>query len=231
MLRSLLLPAMLAAIGVAAAPPKAEEAPKDETPGKGGWALKEKNDVPAPFHPYYVAGPHIARLIKENKDKNAKITGRFHSPVSHHGLDPMLLLFVREVNATEPLKDFIRRLDTVVEKNPNVRLGAAVVFISDKIEDVVFDDEARDEAARQLEDLAAELKLQRDDRRGVALCLDGKRDLEKWELGRGDATYVLVLLRDYKVVHAETISRDQLNAAKTDAVLQLLADKFGATRR
>jgi hypothetical protein len=224
----LLVPALLAAVALAADPPKAEELPKGDTPKKQGWALEPdgKHNVPGPFHPFYVAGPHLTRLLKENKDNKVKINGRFHCPVSHHGLDPMVLLFVREVNVTDALKDFLRRLDTVIEKNPNARIGAAVVFISDKIEDVVTNDDERDEQAKQLEDVAGELKLQH-----VAVCLDGKKDLEKWELGRGDATYVLVLLRNYTVVAAETITRDKLDAARTDAILRTVAEKFGAPRR
>jgi hypothetical protein len=250
MVRSvLLLPALLTA--AIAAGPGAEELPKGEKPKKEGWALQEGNNVPAPFHPYYVFGPHLARLEKEAKDARAKVTGgtagkggepdadkgprakiagRFHCPVSHHGLDPMLLLFVRETDVSDGLKDLLVRLDAVVKKNPNVRLGVAVVFISDKIEDVVTDDEIRDELADQLKKTASDLKWQDEERR-IAFCLDGKRDLEKWELGRGDATYVLVLLRNYAVVAAEAIKRDDLNAAKGDAILRELAEKFGATRK
>jgi hypothetical protein len=220
-----LLPALLAACAVAAdRPAKPDKNAAAPAAKKVGKALAVGNDVPAPFHPYYVSGPYLNRLRQEDKESK-KVVGRFHCPVSHHGLAPLVLLFVRDVTFSPPLKELLRRLDALVEKNPTARLGVVVVFISDDIKDVVTDDETRENLAGKLEDLAGELTLKH-----VALCLDGPADLEKWELDPQQA-YTLVLLRRYKIVATEGLARDGLTPQKVDAIVQEVAEKFGARRR
>ncbi len=206
--------------------PNARAASQAKTPAadKGGQALSVGNNIPPPFHPYYVSGPYLNRLREEEKDTK-KVFGRFHCPVSHHGLAPMVLLFVRDVRASPQLKELLRRLDAAVEKNPTSRLGVAVVFVSDEIKDLVMDDEVRENLAGKIEDLAGELKLNH-----VALCLAGPVDLEKYELNP-DMAYTLVLLNRYQIVGVELLPRDKLTTDRIDAILQQVAEKLGTRRR
>lgn len=229
-----------------------EDKPREDKPkgsketGKDakGWALAPGNDLPGPFHPFYVSGPWITKLrqeaavVKENK----KIGGRFHCPVSHHGNDPMVLLFIREVRFSDALKDLLKRLDTTAAKNPNVRLGVAAVFVSDELNSALAsdlskggkddelarkNDDLRDDLARRLEDLAIELKLEH-----VGVCLDAaKGDLQKWQIDRDDPAMVVVLTRDCAVVASEAVPRDALTPEKVDKLRQQVAEKFGAVRR
>jgi hypothetical protein len=203
---------MAVAVGVAADPPTPAK-DKDKPPAKEtkGRSLEPGKDLPGPFHPFNATGPR---------------KGNFHCLVSQHGLDPMLLLFVRELQFSDSLKDLLRRVDNAIAKNPDVRLACAVVFLSEDLPDTVQNDDKREELAQKLADLANDLKLKH-----VILCLDGKADLEKYDLDRQEAAFTLVLYRKLRILDSESIARDQLTPEKVDAILKLLADKVGAKRK
>jgi hypothetical protein len=186
--------------------------------------LAAGQDLPGPFHPYCVTGPYIARL--QQAQENEKVQGRFHCPISAHGLDPLVLLFAKNLRISDPFKDLLVRLDAAVEKNPRVRLAVTVVFVPGELTDVVTMDDKREELAEQLRSLAAALKL-----KNVSLCLDSKSDVERYDLDRQEAAYTLVLARRYVVLATEAIARDQLTAEKVDQVMKLVAEKLGASRQ
>jgi hypothetical protein len=213
---------LLAAVALFPALALAADAPGSAAPAKAGQLAPGK-DLPGPFHPFCVSGPYIAKL--QQASEKDRVQGRFHCPISAHGLDPMVLLFVQGLNFTEPLKDLLVRLDAAIEKNPNVRLGAAVVFLSNDLPDVVTMDDKRDELAEQLRSLASALKL-----KNVSLCLDSKSDLEKYGLDKEEA-YTIVLVRRYAVVTLEAIPRDSLTADKVAQVMAQVGQKLGATRQ
>ena len=182
----------LVSLAAAAAEPPAKE--KEKEKGESSPPAKETKtvpsltvgtDLPGPFHPFNINGPA--------KD-------RFHCVVSQQGLDPMVLVFVRDLQITEPLKDLLRRLDAACVKNPNVRLACAAVFLSDDLTRPVEMDDLREELASKLRDLADELKLKQ-----VVLCVDGLADVEKYDLDREKAAYTVVLFRKLKVVATESI--------------------------
>jgi hypothetical protein len=206
----------LISLAVAAAEPPAKDKDKEDTPApkkdpKAGPALAVGKNLPAPFHPFNVNG--------SGKDK-------FHCVVSAQGFDPMVLVFVRDLEFSDALKDLLRRLDNACVKNPRARLGCAVVFLTEELTDPVTMDDLREEMAQKLRDLAEELKLQK-----VVLCLDSKADVEKFDLERERAAYTVVLYNRLKIVATYSIQRDDLKAAKVDEVLKQAADKFGAVRK
>ena len=234
----LVVPLVLAAVALAdepaAAPPQKDRAPvatdKKSAPksepkaSRPGWALAAGKNLPGPIHAYYVSGPYMTRLRQENKDAK-KVFGRFHCPISHPGLEPIVLLFVRDLRVNDALKDLLHRLDSLVEKNPYSRISVGVVFISAEVKDVVTEDDLREDLATKLEDLAGELKISH-----IALCLDGPADVEKYELDP-EETYTLVLARRYAVLASETLPRDKLTPQKVAQIVDEVAKTFGAKHR
>lgn len=208
---SRLLLLLAATVLGAAADPPAKDKGKPPAPPVKVRALEPGKDLPGPFHPFNANGPR---------------KGNFHCLVSQYGLDPLVLLFVREVQFSDGLKDLLRRLDNAIDKNPTARLHCGVVFLSDDLTDVVLNDDKREELAQKLADLANDLKLKH-----VVLCLDGKADVEKYDLDREEAAYTLVLSRKLLILASESIARDKLTPEKTDAILQMLADKVGTRRK
>ncbi len=212
------LVALISLAGAAAEPPdQPKEKGKPPPPAKDAKAkpLVAGRDLPGPFHAFNVNGP--------GKD-------HFHCVVSQHGFDPMVLLFVRDLEVSDPLKDLLKRLDNACLKNPGVRLGCAVVFLSEDLQAPekggVENDDKREELAQKLRDLAGELKLEK-----VILCLDSAKDpdLENYVQDR-EAAYTVILYRKLKVVAIESILRDKLPNKVAD-ILKQTADKFGAVRK
>jgi hypothetical protein len=206
---------LLPALVLAADPPAAPKADKG----------KQSDDLPGPFHPFCVTGPYIAKLQEQTKDKE-KIDGRFHCPVCDHGFDPIVLLFIKDLTVSDPLKDLLVRLDAAVEKNPTVRLGVTAVFLTTELPNVLTDDDKREELAGKLRDLAGALKL-----KNVTLALDSKGDLEKYDVQRNEVAFTVILARGYHVVAREDIPRDLLTAEKVEQLLKQVAEKFGAKRK
>lgn len=67
------------------------------------------------FEPLNVTGPYA---------------GEQHCLVCEMGLNPVAMVFAREVN--EPLVALLSKLDKATEKNRDVQLGSFVVFLSEK---------------------------------------------------------------------------------------------------
>lgn len=67
------------------------------------------------FEPLNVTGP---------------FAGEQHCLVCEMGLNPVAMIFAREVN--EPLVKLLAKIDKATEKNRDVELGSFVVFLSDK---------------------------------------------------------------------------------------------------
>jgi hypothetical protein len=208
--------ALVTLAGLAADPPapdKDGKAPgqEDKAPGKGGKGpLAEGNNLPGPFHPFNVTGPR---------------KGNFHCLVSEYDLEPVVMIVARDLELSEPFKDLLKQLDNAIAKNPAVRLRSFVVFLSDSLPDVVQNDDKREELAGKLEDAAKGLGLKH-----VVLCLDSKSDLEKYALDESAAVTV-VLYHKLKVVAHESLSREDLTAAKVQEIMTKVADRLGAKRK
>src|SRR5262249_47678121 len=147
-----------------------------DEPEKGGKAsLKPGNNLPGPFYPYNVTGPH---------------KGHFHSFVSEHGLEPAVLVFHRGLAVSDAFRGLLKQLDAVLGKNARANLAGHVGFIAEDLPEVFGandkDDDRRDELAAKLDDLAKALMLKH-----VIVSLDSKADVEKYGLGDEAATVVL----------------------------------------
>jgi hypothetical protein len=197
------------ALAVAADPPPATKDAKSPTLAPG-------SDLPGPFHPYNVTGP----------DK-----GRYHCLVSEHGLDPLVIVFARNLEADDangPVMELLTQLDLLIEKNPKARLAAFAVSLSDALPEVVGaslqSDEQRKQTAGKLEALAGARSL-----KYVVLTLAGKEDVDKYPLDvKADVT--VVLADKYRVVKVYALKKDDLKG-KIDEVLAEVADKFGAKKK
>jgi hypothetical protein len=198
-------------------PDKKEAAPgkKDNVP------LKVGNNLPGPFHPYNVTGPH-----KQH----------FHCLVSEHGLEPMVMIFYKNVDFSNPLPDFLKRLDEAIDNNPNTRLGAFVVFLPDDLPDVLGsneknqetnskNDDARLELEKKIEQAGADMKLKH-----VVLCLDTKSDVAKYRLSEENLLTV-VLYKRLKTVAVHALSKSDFTDAAIAKIMADVAEKLVAKRK
>ncbi|HEY7155065.1 MAG TPA: hypothetical protein VH575_13970 [Gemmataceae bacterium] len=197
------------------APPASED--KEAPP-------KEKGDanLPGDFHPYNVTGP-------QHK-------GHFHSLISEHGLEPMVLIFHKNVDVGEPLANLLKKLDAAIEKNPNTRLSAFVVFLPADLPDISGsnnendgnndkNDDARLELEKKVEQAAADMKLKH-----VVLCLDNKADVEKFNL-RDDDLVTIILCNKLKAVERFALPQDEFTDAAIEKIMVAVANKLGAKRQ
>lgn len=172
-----------------------------------GEGLKVGADLPGPFHPYNITGPH---------------RGQFHSLVSDYDMDPVVVLFVHSFEATDTLKDLLKQLDERIDKNPAARLHAFVVFFSEEFPDVLTNNDKREEVAKKLEELANSLAF-----KNVLFCLGSPADVAKYALG--DAPATALLYNKYRVVAIHTLSEADAKAA-SDKVLADVAEKLKAKK-
>jgi hypothetical protein len=204
-MRRLLLSLPLLAL-VLAAPVAISQPPKDDREKKIG--LEVGKDLPGPFQPYNVTGERA---------------GRFHCLVTQASLDPLVIIFVRDLDYTDSLKALEEALDNRISKNLNVRLNSFTVFLSDDLPKVVEEDDKRDKIAEELRTKAKDLK-------NVVFCLDSKSDLEQYSLD-DNVWATVVLVKRYKVVALHKLSKDKLNAAMVDEIMGEVAEQLGATRK
>ncbi len=161
-----------------------------------------KDDIPGPFHPFDVTGDHA---------------GRFHSPVSEHGLNPTVLIFVRGTEPSPAVLALLQKLDALVVKYPDLRPGVVAVFLSDDITDLLAEDDKREAAVTALKGKVGDLKH-------VEVGLDVLADVKDgYKLN--DKAEVTVLY--YNKFHVE-IARAFSKGAFDDKAVQPLADEIGA---
>ncbi len=82
-------------------------------------AKPEKADsaIATPFHAWMVTGKHA---------------GRYHCPVCDHGLNPVVLVFIREIEgADKPVFNLLKKLDDLAAQHADVKLGVCAVFLND----------------------------------------------------------------------------------------------------
>ncbi len=141
----------------------------------------------------------------------------------------MVMIFHKDVDFSDPLANLLKKLDTAIEKNPNVRLGAFVVFLPEELKDVVGrdneSDDARNELDKKVADKGADLKLKQ-----VVLCLDSKADVEKYHLG-DDNLVTVVLFNKYKTVAVFALPKSEFTDAAVEKIMAAVADTLGAKRQ
>jgi hypothetical protein len=214
--------AFLAAMALSAAADDPPAKKEDKSSKKDDTPLKAGNNLPGPFHPYNVTGPHKQR---------------FHCPISDHGLRPMVLIFYKNVDFSEPLPKLLKRLDTAIDKNAETRLGAYAVFVPDDMPDVLGssndkdqdanskNDDARLEWEKKIEQSGADMKLQH-----VVLCLDTKADVKKYELS-DENLITVVLCSKLKIASVYALPKSDFTDAAIDKIMADVADKLGAKRK
>ena len=231
-----LFPVAVAAflLAVVWVPSRAEEPTTERTDPK-------LPDIPGPFHPYNVTG---------------RYKGHFHSRISEYGLEPMVMIFTRQVDFSEPLKNLLTQIDATVEKNPGARLRPFVVVQSDDLPDLAgLDEKQRAELAKELqaggldekqraeldkkldaENKADDLRLELEDKLGkehdalklqhVDIDLAGKADLEKFNLD--DAGFAFFLFQRGNVTASRVLGKDvPLTDADVKAIVALHLAPFG----
>jgi hypothetical protein len=145
--------------------------------------------------------------------------------VSQHGLDPLVLILARDLEPTDSLKDLLRKLDTAVDKNSNLRLAAWGIFLSDDLPDVVGMDDKREDLATMVEDLAKATDLKQ-----VVLGLASKADVEKYGL-EDPNTYAVVIANKARILASHLLKKEELNDAKVQEILKQVETKLGAVRK
>jgi hypothetical protein len=206
-MRRLFFALLVLITGVTAAsqpPEKTKDAPSGLKPG---------SDLPASIYPYNVTGPE-------------KSKGKFHNLVAEYGLEPTVMIVAQGLDyGTTPLIDLLKSLDTAIEKNPNVRLHAFAVFLTDELPNVVTDDDKREDLAPRVEDMAKKAMLKH-----VVLALDSKADLEKFDLSKTSAVTV-ILYNKLKVVSVHVLPKDKLTEPAVKEIMGEVAAKLGASRK
>jgi hypothetical protein len=223
MMRFVCFGLVLTSLLALAADPPASPGKKDSLPleSKAGSPLQPGLNLPGAFHPFNVNGPR---------------KGTFHCLVSDHGLHPGVMIFTRDLEPSDTFKELLQKLDNVIEKNPNVRLGVYVVFVPNDLDDVAANagksneeasknDDLRETEAAKIEALAKAAMLKH-----VILALTHKGDLEKFKLDEG-ADYTVLMYRKYFIQASDAFDKSKLTAEKVDSILKTLGDKLGATRK
>jgi hypothetical protein len=216
------------ALGLAADDPPSDKkkppaAKEDASAKKDDTSLKVGKPLPGPFPLYNVTGPY---------------KHRYHCIISEHDLDPMVMIFVKNVDTADPLSSLLKRLDTAIDKNSSARLGAFVVFLPEDLPDVsgsndktknedtnTKNDDARIELENKLEGAAADMKL-----KNVVLCLANKSDVEKY--GLSDANLITaVLYSKLNVAAIHALPKSDFTASAIEKIMTDVADKLGAKRK
>jgi hypothetical protein len=219
---------LLAAVVLPAALSSAEITKGPLAPGK---------NVPGSFHPYNVTArvipPEEMEQVEEDEDRDKKekekekdktkkepytSKGKYHCLVTEYDLDPVVLLFARDLEENEAFLDLVKKLEDACTKHRLGRLRAFVVFLPDKLTNVSAQDDERGEAVKKIEKIQAALKLS-----NVVLTLAAKGDVAKYELDPS-AALTAVLYRNLRIQASRTVSRDELDKADGPAVKALLAD-------
>jgi hypothetical protein len=168
------------------------------------------SNIPGPFATYNVTGPR---------------KGKYACLVTHHALNPVVMVVIRNTDMTDSLKKLLVKLDSAIDKNPNTRLAGFVVVLGDEIADIAASDDAREALEPKVEDIAKESNL-----KWLTLALDGK-DRLKDDYKVGDGVEVAVLLYNrYKTVSFHALTREQLTDEKVNQILGEVAEKLGARR-
>jgi hypothetical protein len=139
-------------------------------PVKSGLQVGES--LPGAFHPFNATGAH---------------SGEKHCLVCANGLNPVAMIFAREVSPA--LTTLIKKIDEATEKNASRRMGSFVVFCTDADEEKL---------TKELRQLARKEKLS-----NIVLSIDDPAGPDDYKVAReADITVVLYTNFDVKANHA-----------------------------
>ena len=189
-----------------------QPAPADTLP-------KLEPNLPGPFHPFNI---------------NGKNKGQFHCVVTKHGLNPMVLIFVRGSDPEKPLVDLLKKVDEAVNKHDKRFLGGCAVFLNSDIlndeqrkstdtqlEDLLKDDDRREELSKKLFDaLDTKEGIHR-----VILCLYSESGPKGYDIGK-DAEVTVLLYRRYKILDQYSFAKGKMTDKDVDTIMQAIVGKL-----
>ena len=168
-------------------------------------------ELPGPFHPYNVTG---------------KEAGNFHCVICPQGLDPLVLVFVRNsglgAEKESKLLPMLEGLNGVATKDAKARIAVAAVFLFDDLKDVVKNDDLRKGHVDQLNGFKT------DNFNEVTLCLDSADGPKAYGLNP-DAKVTILVCSKLRVV-ANFAYADEA-AVNTEAVLAAVKEKLGSGKK
>jgi len=165
-------------------------------------------DLPGPFHPFNVTG---------------KEAGNFHCVVCTNGLDPVVLVFVRNSEFSAELKTFLGKLNDAVGADAKARINAAAIFLFDDLKNVVTDDNSRKKHAEQVEALsAAPAKLEH-----VVLALDSADGPKDYGISPDAKVTVLIASRLQVVAKFVYTDETSIDAAAAASIVAAIKEKIG----
>jgi hypothetical protein len=194
-----------------AADPADESKPQDS---RKGSPLEVGNNLPGPFHPYNVTGPN---------------RGHFHCPVSDRGLQPFVLVFVRNLELPDALKTLLTQLEEASEKSTTIRLESFAVFLSDDLPDVFGGDDKTEDQREKLIEKISDLNNSLNKPKHVTLCLDGATDLKAYQL-KEDAEVTVLLVKKSRIVACHFLAHDKLTADVVKTIRAEVDSKLTAAK-
>lgn len=194
---------LLAMLGLATWTSAADEALKS---GPQPGAAAKPTRIPGSFQCWMVTG---------------KQAGRYHSPVCEHGLNPVVLVFVRDVEeADKPLTGLLKRIDEMIAKHPDARVGCCEVLLNDGgFRATVEEDKEGEDFSKRLADNAKikdelEVRLKElakaAEFKHVVLSLDSTQGPKEYQLN--PEAHVTVLVYNKQVVlSSRAFKKDEFN--------------------
>jgi hypothetical protein len=162
-------------------------------------------DLPGPFHPFNVTG---------------KEADNFHCVVCTNGLEPVVLVFVRNSELGGDLKQLLVDLDKAIATDAKARISAAAVFLFDDLKNVVTDDVNRKKFAEKVALLnAAPAKLDH-----IVLALDSADGPKDY--GISPEAKVTVLITSRLQVVAKFVYTDE-RSIDSAAIVAAVKEKIG----
>lgn len=151
--------------------------------------------IPASFQVWMVTGPRAAR---------------YHSLVCEHGLNPVVLIFVKEFDPEDKaLVGLLKKLDELSAKHPDARFGPSLIVLNDGGFREVLEKEDEDLAKKlaeagyvkdaleaKLKDLAKDEKLNH-----LTMALDTKVGPKGYQLSE-DAHTTILFYNKHIVLHS-----------------------------
>jgi hypothetical protein len=164
--------------------------------------------LPGPFHFLNVNGSHA---------------GVPHCLVCEYGLEPVVLVFAREVpDKGTPLANLLKKLDEAVSRHQTARLRAIAAFLSPE----VGNEDTRVELVRRVQGLANSPDM---DLKQVALSVGGEAGPEKYNLSK-EADVTVLLYYKLKIEANFAYAKGKLTDKDVTAILAAVDKMVAASK-
>jgi hypothetical protein len=158
--------------------------------------------IPGPFHYLNVNGPHA---------------GNPHCLVCEFGLQPVVLIFVRDIPTDKsPITDLFQKLDEAVDRHKNAELRGGVVVLND--------DFAKEESRK---DLLRKLATASKDLRHVVIAVDSAAGPDQYKISK-DADVTVLVYNKHRVVGNFAFAKDKLTDKDVTAIMAAVNKMVGA---